>query len=184
MADLFDELVERLISVEGGYVNDPSDSGGETIFGITKAVARENGYTGAMRHMSRAQAKVIYRAKYWAKPGLYLIAPLSKHVAEELLDTGVNAGTGSAGMMFQKALNVMNRNSKDYPDIAEDGAIGPGTAKAFAAYPKRNGALAETRMLKALNCMQGAFYIDLARRREKDERFVNGWLDNRVALPN
>ena len=184
MSDLFDELVETLISVEGGYVNDPRDSGGETIWGITKAVARENGYSGPMRDMTRAQAKSIYRAKFWAKPGLYLVAPLSPKVAEELLDTGVNTGTGTAGMMFQKALNVLNRNGADYADIAEDGAIGPGTAKAFATFLKRNGAKAESRMLKALNCLQGAYYIDLARRREKDERFVNGWLDNRVGLPN
>jgi lysozyme family protein len=183
VSDLFDDLVEPLIGREGAHVNDPSDSGGETIWGITKAVARENGFTGPMRSMTRDQAKAIYRAKYWAKPGLYLIAPLSRHVAEELLDTGVNAGTGTAGMMFQRALNVLNRGARDYADIRVDGAIGPGTARAFAAFLKRNGAHAETRMLKALNCLQGAFYLELAERREKDERFVNGWLDNRVALP-
>lgn len=183
MSDLFDQLVERLVAVEGGYVNDPADSGGETIWGITRAVARENGYAGPMRAMTRDQAKAIYRAKYWAKPGLYLIAPLSAHVAEELLDTGVNAGTGTAGLFFQRALNVLNRGGKDYADVVVDGAIGPATAKAFAAFLKRNGAAAEGRMLKALNGLQTAHYIALAERREKDERFVNGWLDNRVSLP-
>lgn len=182
MTDPFDRLVETLIGKEGGYVNDPKDSGGETIWGITVAVARENGYSGPMRNMTRDQAKAIYRAKYWAKPGLYLIAPMSERVAEELLDTGVNAGTGTAGMFFQRALNVLNRGGADYADIKVDGAIGPATAKAYASYRKRNGALAEERMLKALNCMQGNYYIELAEARSKDERFVNGWLDQRVHL--
>lgn len=183
MADLFDALVGKLIGVEGGYVNDPADSGGETIWGITKATARENGYAGPMCDMTRSQAAAIYRAKYWAKPGLYLIAPLSPSVAEELLDTGVNAGTGTAGMLLQRALNVLNRGAVDYADIKVDGAIGPATAQALAAFLKRNGALGERRLLKVLNSLQGAYYVELAERREKDERFINGWFDNRVALP-
>jgi lysozyme family protein len=49
-----------------------------------------------MAAMTRDQASAIYRAKYWAKPGLYLVAPLSAKVAAELFDTGVNMGTGTA----------------------------------------------------------------------------------------
>lgn len=182
MTDLFDTLVEGLIGREGGYVNDPADSGGETIWGITRAVARENGYAGPMRAMTRDQAKAIYRAKYWAKSGLYLVAPMSRRIAEELLDTGVNAGTGTAGTFLQRALNVSNRQGADYPDLKVDGAIGPGTAAVLSAYLKRNGAVSEARLLKILNCLQGAYYVELAEQREKDERFVNGWFDSRVAV--
>ena len=183
MTDVFDELVEGLIGREGAYVNNPNDSGGETIWGVTRAVARENGYAGSMRDMTREQAKAIYRAKYWAKPGLYLVAPLSKRIAEELLDTGVNAGTGTAGILFQRALNVLNRRAKNYADVKVDGAIGSGTAGALKAFLKRNGAKAEVRMLKLLNGLQTAYYTELAERREKDEEFINGWLDNRVEIP-
>jgi Putative secretion activating protein len=183
MADLFDTLVEGLIGREGGYVNDPKDPGGETIWGITKAVARENGYTGPMRAMTRDQAKAIYRAKYWAKPGLYLIAPLSAAIAEEVFDTGVNMGTGTAGMMLQRALNALNRQGKDYADIKVDGAIGPATTAALKAFLTKRGAKGETVMLKALNCLQGARYIEIAEAREASEAFVFGWLDNRVGLP-
>ena len=38
------KIINEIIGVEGGYVNDPSDSGGETNFGITVAVARQFGY--------------------------------------------------------------------------------------------------------------------------------------------
>lgn len=183
MADLFDTLVERLVAVEGGYVNDPADPGGETNWGVTRAVARENGYDGPMRAMTRDQAKAIYRAKYWAKPGLYLVAAVSPHLAEELLDTGVNMGTGTAPIFLQRALNALNRRGRDYSDIKVDGAIGPGTMTALKAFLKRRGAAGETVLLKALNCLQGARYIAIAEGREESEDFVFGWLDNRVQLP-
>ena len=182
MADLFDSLVEELIGREGAYVNNPADPGGETIWGITRGVARENGYAGPMTAMTRDQAKVIYRAKYWAKPGLYLIAPLSAKIAEELLDTGVNMGTGTAGFFLQRALNVLNNQGRDYPDVLLDGGIGPGTAAALKALLAKRGALGETVVLKALNCLQGARYIELAEGRSASETFEFGWLANRVGL--
>lgn len=182
MADAFDALIEPLLKREGGYVNDPNDRGGETNFGVTVAVARENGYAGSMRAMTRDQAKAIYRAKYWAKPGLYHIAPLSLPVAEELFDTGVNMGTGTAAIFFQRALNALNRQGKDYPDIAVDGGIGPATSRAFGAFLRRNGKGAVTVMLTTLNCLQGARYIELSEGREANENFTNGWMAHRVGL--
>jgi lysozyme family protein len=182
MSDPFDALVERLIGREGGYSNDPRDAGGETMWGVTRAVARENGYAASMAAMSRDQAKAIYRAKYWARPGLGLIAPLSERLAEELLDTGVNMGTGTAGMFLQRALNALNEGGKDYPDLTVDGAIGAATAAALKAYLGRRGAAGERVLLTALNCLQGARYIELAEGRETDEAYVFGWLANRVSL--
>ena len=37
-----------------------------------------------------------------------------------------------------------------------------------------------TVMLRMLDAQQGAFYMDLAERRPKDERFVYGWFLHRV----
>ena len=39
----FDPLFERLMDHEGGYVNHPSDPGGETMWGVTKRVAVAHG---------------------------------------------------------------------------------------------------------------------------------------------
>lgn len=39
------EIINEIINSEGGYVNDPSDSGGETKYGITFATARSCGIT-------------------------------------------------------------------------------------------------------------------------------------------
>lgn len=181
MTALFDKLIEPLLAREGGYVNHASDRGGETNWGVTIGVARENGYAGPMAAMTRDQAKAIYRAKYWAKPGLYLVEPLSAAIAEELFDTGVNMGTGTAGMMLQRALNALNRQGRDYGDLIVDGAIGPGTAAALRCYLAMRGPEGEVVLLKALNCLQGARYVELAEGREANEDFVFGWLAHRVA---
>lgn len=50
-------------------MNDPSDKGGETNYGITVATARANGYKGAMRDLPLQTAKDIYRNEYLVKPG-------------------------------------------------------------------------------------------------------------------
>lgn len=182
MSDLFDRLDAPTAAAEGGHVDNPNDRGGETMRGITIGVARENGYFGPMREMTAAQAAAIRRAKYFVKPGIYLIAPHSEAVAKEVYDAGVLSGTGTAVIWFQRCLNALNRHARDYQEIAVDGGVGPGTAAAFAAYMKRNGALAERRMLKALNCVQGAFFLTITEGREANEDFINGWLDNRVSV--
>lgn len=174
-----ERIINEIIMVEGGYVNDPNDSGGETNFGITVAVARANGYNGAMRDLPRSVAFDIYSAKYWDAVKGDDLVKLSEHVAEEVVDTSVNMGAGRAGLFLQRALNVLNNQAKLYPDLVVDGAVGPATVSALRGYLAERNELALTR---ALNCLQGAYYITLAERREKDERFVYGWLKNRVTL--
>ncbi len=174
-----ERIISEIIKVEGGYVNDPSDSGGETNFGITVAVARQFGYVGAMRDMPRSVAFDIYSAKYWDAVKGDEMVKLSEHVAEEVVDTSVNMGPGRAGKFLQRALNVLNKRGSLYKDLTVDGAIGKATVSALRAY--LDGRDEET-LVKALNCLQGAYYITLAERREKDERFVYGWFKNRVTL--
>lgn len=172
-------IISEIIRVEGGYVNDPSDSGGETNFGITVAVARANGYNGAMRDLPRSIAFDIYSAKYWDAVKGDDLAKLSELVAEEVADTSVNMGPGRAGKFLQRSLNVLNNQAKLYADLVVDGAIGPATVSALRGYLDTRD---EETLAKALNCLQGAYYITLAERREKDERFVYGWFKNRVTL--
>lgn len=175
------KLIAELIAREGGYVNDPRDAGGETNFGITERVARANGYTGAMRAMTRTQAAAIYESQYWFRPRFADIEPLYPKVAAELFDTGVNMGTAKASEFLQIALNALNNQARDYGDIREDGAIGPASLAALKAYKAKRGAEGEGVLLKALNCLQGARYIELARMRAANEAFVYGWLRTRVA---
>lgn len=117
----FDRAFDVLLRKEGGYSNHPDDPGGETMWGITKAVARENGYTGPMRDMSQNVAKMIYRKKYW----LDAFDELPYPVAFNLFDASVNSGTGQSVRWLQRSLGV-----------ADDGKLGPITmAAALAADP-------------------------------------------------
>lgn len=175
---LFDELDKATAKAEGGYVNDPKDPGGETNHGITVAVARENGYTGRMVDMTAAQAKAIRKGKYWIRSGVYRIASGSPAVAREVYDTGINMGTGTAAIFFQRALNALNREGTTYPDIDVDGGIGNKTIDAWTAFIAQPGA--ESVMLKALNGLQTARYIELSESRKANERFTNGWISQRV----
>lgn len=177
-----DQFISDLIGVEGGYVNHPDDRGGPTKFGITQAVARAFGYKADMMDMPRSVAEAIYKQRYWEQPGFGRVAEHSEAIAVELLDTGVNMGQAVASKFLQRSLNVMNQQGKIYPDIAADGAIGNMTIAALSAFLKHRGKPGETVMLRALNALQGARYIELAESRHQNESFVYGWFANRVGL--
>ncbi|HWW11913.1 MAG TPA: glycosyl hydrolase 108 family protein [Brevundimonas sp.] len=182
MTDVFDRLMTHVLGNEGGYANHPDDRGGETNWGVTVGVARQFGYAGAMRAMTRDQAVAIYRARFWVKPGFDQISRLSERVAGELFDTGVNMGPAVAATMLQRALNALNRQGKDYPDLKADGDIGPATRAALAAFLRVRGGEGEVVLLKALNVLQGERYIALAEGRPANESFVYGWLRTRVEI--
>lgn len=180
MSKTLDQMLDDLVRVEGGYVNDPSDSGGETNFGITVGVARQNGYAGSMRDMPLETAKAIYKMIYWHVPGFDRVADRAPRVAEELFDTGVNMGPDKAKKMLQRCLRALNRMGTDYPDIAVDGDIGTGTISALTKFMAIRGAAGETVLLHALDALQGERYIEIAETNPKNEKFLYGWLANRL----
>lgn len=173
-------LIAGLIAREGDYVDDPADRGGATRFGITEAVARAHGYAGAMRALPRTVAVEIYRARYWAGPGLDQVARRAPRLAAELFDTAVNMGPAVAIGFLQRALNALNRGARDYPDVVRDGALGPATLVALDGFLGRRGAAGERVLVKAVEALQGARYLTIAEHRPADEAFVYGWLANRL----
>lgn len=178
----FDIALGEVLAIERGYVNDPTDAGGETNFGITIAVARANGYVGSMRDMTRADAARILKAQYWDVMQLDVVGQSSIAVAAELFDTAVNCGVSAAGKILQRALNALNRGAADYPDVQTDGVVGPMTISAFRRYMAIRGDDGQTVMLRALNSLQGALYIAAAEARPANERFVFGWFMQRIVI--
>ena len=69
-ASSYGEALRRVLAHEGGYTNHPSDPGGPTNFGITigdyRHYVKPDATAADVRAMRLAQAKAIYRAKYWA----------------------------------------------------------------------------------------------------------------------
>ncbi len=181
----FDDQYDILGPKEGRYSNNPNDSGGETMWGVTAAVARRHGYTGEMRDMPRSVAKAICRADYWDWLRLDEVALLSPKIAGELFDSAINCGTSRAGKWLQTALNAFNLRGSYYADIAVDGSVGPGTIAAYQAYFRVRGKAhgreaAEAVLFRALDGQQRAFYLNLSQERQKDEDFVFGWILNRT----
>ena len=175
-----DDVIESILKNEGGYVNNKNDLGSETNWGITRATARSNGYTGPMRDMPKSAAFDIYRKQYVTAPGFDRVALVSMPIAAELVDTGVNMGPKVAATFLQRALTGLNNQGRDYADIVPDGAIGPATLTALRAYLARRGELGEKRLLALLNALQGERYLTLAESRVANEAFLYGWL-GRVA---
>lgn len=176
-----DELIDALIEREGGYANHPSDRGGPTNYGITEAVARAHGYSGAMRNLPRGEAAAIYRRLYWLRPRFSEVAKRSQKVAAELFDTGVNMGPAVAATFLQRALSALNRNRSDYPDLIPAGRIGPATLAALDTFLEVRGKPGgEAVLLRALDALQGERYLRLAERRPANEAFLYGWLANRL----
>lgn len=115
----FDEAFERLIGHEGGYSNNPADPGGETMWGITRNVARAYGYSGQMRSLPREVAKEIYRGLYWNR---CRAEEMPEAVRFDVFDTAVNSGVSQAVKLLQRAAGAN-----------DDGVIGPKTMAAVRA---------------------------------------------------
>lgn len=122
----FSQALEHVLKHEGGYIDHPSDPGGETNFGITVAVAREYGYLGDMRTIPMSVVESIYKRKYWDK---VRADEMPESVRFALFDYAVNSGSGAAIRALQRVLGV-----------ADDGVIGPMTLAAAKAQSEGLGA--------------------------------------------
>lgn len=175
--DIFQKVV---VLIEGIFSNDKNDPGGETIFGLTrvadpdwqgwKIVDQYKAKSGYPKNLPYdvliAVASPYYKAKYWdyAKLDQFPIV-----IAAEVFDQSVNIGDGIAIRHLQRALNILNHNGNDYPDLIEDGNFGPNT---FNAVLKNKNPDA---VAKYMNSFQGEYYAELAERNKKFEDFTNGW---------
>lgn len=110
----FDKAFEHVVGVEGGYVNDPRDPGGETIYGITR---RDHPQAWANGTPSIEQAKAIYQRLYWTPVKAdQLPWPLALFV----FDAAVNQGVGTAVKLLQKTVGTV-----------QDGVLGNNTLAAI-----------------------------------------------------
>lgn len=174
------ERINHLIGIEGGYVNHPADRGGETIWGITIAVAKEFGYHGPMKSMPRSVAEQIYTERYWLRPKFPLIESISEPLVTEMFDTGVNMHPTTAVRFLQEALNAFN--NKLFLNLVTDGAVGYATLSALKAFLSKHPEDGELQLLKALNSLQGCRYIGIANSDARQRVFTFGWFRQRVGL--
>jgi lysozyme family protein len=179
----FERVIDGLVEREQGYVDHADDRGGPTNYGITQAVARRNGYDGPMKDMPLSLAREIYRKRYIVEPCFDKVALIDSAVAAELIDTGVNMGPSRAAEMFQRWLNGFNAKGSRYADLFVDGRIGEVTLECFRKFMRWRGAEGARVMVAALNCTQGARYLELAENNDSQESFLYGWIRSRVLEP-
>lgn len=176
-------LINELIQREGGYVNHPSDRGGATMYGITEARARAEGYKGGMASLPRALAFDIYEEDYWLNPGFDKVSTRFAKLAEELFDTGVNMGPKTAARFLQRALNAFNGRGSLFSDIKVDGDIGKMTVYALDSFIQKRGKVAaETVLLRLCDALQAVKYLEIAENDNRQEDFMFGWMMNRVGV--
>lgn len=170
-------IIGMVLVTEGGYVDNPKDPGGATNHGVTEKVARDHGYTGHMRDLSKEAAQSIYFTDYIEKPGYAPLIEIQPAVAYKLVDIGVNAGPGRSSRWFQQSLNAFNRDGKDYPQLTVDGKVGPGTIRAYQSLEKVRGKVKACELtIKVLDSYQAQHYVNLTNLKT----FTVGWVDHRI----
>jgi len=190
MAD-FERAFARTMGHEGGYVYDPDDAGGETYMGISRRfhprwpgwktideirITSDHEYFSAILYENlrvKNEARAFYRDHYWDRFQGDLI-PMQE-IAEELFDTSVNMGVHRAVIFLQQALNLLNRNQKNYSDISEDGGFGPQTLETFEIYLKLENNNYSS-LLIIMNTLQGMHYVKYMRDHPEQEKYARGWL--------
>ncbi len=112
---LFPRFIDRILGHEGGYVNNPKDPGGETIWGISKRSYPKLDIPKVTKEI----AIILYKRDFWDR---YNLASFSPAVAYQMLDFAVNSGNSNAVRALQRAVKVN-----------DDGHIGPLTMAAVTA---------------------------------------------------
>lgn len=164
MSSKFKEALKEVVLVEGGYSNHPDDKGGETMYGITKQKARENGYTGPMKDLPMEIVEKIYKKDFWRNE----FDEFNIEIAKFLFDMNVNHGYKGMSTILQKSINLLTREN-----INVDGIAGKIT---YSRALKLN----QERLFIMLFSYRCKFFIDIAEKNESQESFIFGWLKNRV----
>ena len=151
----FEECMARLLEHEGGYVWHAQDPGGETNFGVTRAVYEQyvgrQVMDGEMEGLTHDDVYPIYKENYWdAVRG----DDLPSGVDWSCFDWAVNSGKSRASKALQRIVGV-----------EADGGIGPMTLRAVAEVEPEE-------IVKQMHYVRDKFYRSL----DTFEVFGKGWV--------
>lgn len=153
--DKFDRAMKFVLRWEGGYVNHPSDPGGETNFGIAKRSHPDVD----IANLTEEGAKEIYKEEYWKK---VKGDDLPDAIAVAVMDYAVNSGTSRSAKTLQRVVGA-----------GADGAIGPATLAKVAAAVEADG---EKAVAQAIVMQRSDFLSDLVKRKPEMAAFLKGWM--------
>ena len=147
----FNEIIEKVLEHEGGYVNDPKDLGGETKYGITKRFYPDVD----IKNLTIEQATEIYKKDYWDKNKVESLPQILWHI---YFDMCVNMGKRTAVKVLQRAAVNKGKN------IEVDGGLGPMTIGALKGVE-----------LDRVRAFRVKYYVDLITANPEQEKFYLGW---------
>lgn len=187
----FRYAIQKTLGHEGGYVHDPTDRGGETHRGISRKwfpnwkgwkiideAKKSGGFPDILISNSELEKMVeeFYYQEFIQAINLNLINEGA--IIHEVFDSAVNCGKKTAVRWLQEAFNLCNQNQKLGADLSIDGQLGPKTAEAINSFPRKRLKV----LLGVLNLLQGERYLDICRKDKSQERFLHGWVSNRIRL--
>ena len=144
--------IRKTLANEGGYTDNPLDSGGETNMGISKAQYPNFD----IKNLTPDQAAEIYRDGYW-KPLYSQIG--DQFIADKIFDMGVLFGVGTAVKILQGL----------YPGEAVDGIFGPSTLE-------RVNHSEPISLLAGYKTALVAHAVQVVAANPKDKVFFAGWV--------
>ena len=167
MAD-FNIAVGLTLINEGGYENNPNDSGNWTggkvgegeLKGTKYGISAAEFPTLDIVNMTEAEAQVIYKSKYWL---VLYEAIKDQFVTNKLFDLGVLFGQGTAIKILQTVLQPQ------FSDVKVDEIFGPATLAAV------NGADPHS-LLLAYKTAFVSRAIQTGAQNPNDRPFVSGWI--------
>ena len=169
----FDKVIDKLLEIEGGYVDHPNDRGGATNWGITIGVLSEwRGKKVTKEHVKNLtanEAKNIYKKNYWDAINLDSIDSIL--ISELVFDQSVNRGPITAAKNLQESYNNISNSGK----LTVDGKIGPKTIQAVNGIDdlKLAGSFFKDAQLD---------YATIVARNPSQASFIRGWTNRTHAL--
>lgn len=190
----FDKAFSLTMGHEGGYANNPLDTGGETYKGIARKhnpnwkgwiiidqIKHNYGNTASLINKYAALdislqnlVKSLYKSNYWDTVNLDKVN--NQDIANTIFDVSVNMGYSVAARFLQEALNLCNKNGLSYPDILVDGKIGNITLNTL------NNKANEKAIFNTINLLKGEKYIEIMRANKSQENFWASWLKRVILL--
>lgn len=156
--------IDRVIRLEGGYVNDPHDAGGATKYGISSKSYPHL----VIRSLTQAQAAEIYHQDWWLR---YRYGEInSDEIAFRMLDMAVVAGPKAAGKCLQKAINKVSNSM-----LAVDGQVGRMTIESVNVLTTSGDQEAE--LIRVFQKKRIEYFESL-----NQSRFLKGWINRVNAL--
>lgn len=174
----FDDIVANTLKHEGGFVDDPVDTGGATKWGISLRFAMlvediidmdldDDGDVDVddIKLITRSIAKGIYKAQFWEKYRYWKIN--SVPIAQKVFDLSVNMGPYKAHLVLQRALRAVNHK------VTQDGKVGPKTFEATNNVIMLN----KIALISSMKAEAAGMYRVIIAKHSAFKKYENGWLN-------